>query len=257
MENKKLIKLATRAGRIILESGGETYRVEETINRLLASFGAASAESFVTPTGIMVSMTDAQGEIVSLIERITKSTPDLEKVSRINDLSRRVSQGGVTVAQFESELSEIDAKSTYSIRMQLLMAALCCTSFTLLFGGNALDGAIALMISPGVRLIQILARSIRLNSIFINILGSAFVAAMALLLTHLLPYPSHLDSIIIGSITLLLPGIAFTNSIRDTLMGDFLSGVARGLEAFLIAAGIAIGAGLVFSLMDLVTGGVL
>ena len=44
---------------------------------------------------------------------------------------------------------------------------------------------------------------------------------------------------------LLVPGLAITNAIRDTIAGDLVSGLARAIEAFLVAIGIAIGSGII------------
>ena len=43
------------AGRIIMENGGETYRVEETITRMGQAFGLREVESFAVPSGIFIS----------------------------------------------------------------------------------------------------------------------------------------------------------------------------------------------------------
>ena len=53
----------------------------------------------------------------------------------------------------------------------------------------------------------------------------------------------NLDIVIISSLMPLVPGVAITNAIRDTLRGDYISGGARILEAFLTAAAIGLGAG--------------
>ena len=50
---------------------------------------------------------------------------------------------------------------------------------------------------------------------------------------------------IISSFMLLVPGLAITNAIRDTIAGDYVSGVARAADAFLCAVAIAVGAGFV------------
>ena len=47
----------------------------------------------------------------------------------------------------------------------------------------------------------------------------------------------------------LVPGVAITNAVRDTLLGDYISGAARILEAFLIAAAVALGVGTGMALM--------
>ncbi|MFH5835761.1 threonine/serine exporter family protein [Proteiniclasticum sp. C24MP] len=249
MDNRRLIKLATSAGQIILESGGEIYRVEDTITKILNSYDIRDAESFVTPTGIMVSLTDMQGDVISLIHRVSKSTVDLEKVALVNSLSRDLMVHPLPLDELERKLKEISDKEPYSIKFQLLMAALCGFSFTFLFGGSVIDATVSLFIGIFVRLLQLVTREIKLNAIFINIIGGALVAILVTVFTKIIPFETNQDTIIIGSIMLLVPGIAFTNGIRDTLMGDYLSGVSKGMEAFLIAVGIAIGAGFGLALM--------
>lgn len=249
MDNQRLIKLATMAGQIILESGGEIYRVEDTIRMILRSYHKKDAESFVTPTGIMVSLTAEDGTIVSLIRRVQKSNIDLEKVALVNSLSREVMEDPLPLDLLEERLQEISDKRPYRIPFQLIMAAICGFSFTVLFGGTFIDALIALFIGICVRLLQLGTREIKLNGIFINIIGGALVALLVHLFTQTFPFSPNGDIITIGSIMLLVPGIAFTNAIRDVLMGDYLSGVSKGMEAFLIAVGIAIGAGTVLALL--------
>lgn len=58
------------------------------------------------------------------------------------------------------------------------------------------------------------------------------------------------DIVIISCIMPMVPGVAITNAVRDTLQGDYLSGGARILEAFLKAAGIALGIGLGLSIFS-------
>ena len=47
---------------------------------------------------------------------------------------------------------------------------------------------------------------------------------------------------------ILVPGIAFTNAMRDIMAGDLTSGVNKVVEALLIATAIALGTGFVLSL---------
>ncbi|WDU83434.1 threonine/serine exporter family protein [Caloramator sp. Dgby_cultured_2] len=44
----------------------------------------------------------------------------------------------------------------------------------------------------------------------------------------------NLDKVIIGSIMILVPGIAMTNAIKDALYGDLISSFARFGEALLL-----------------------
>ena len=60
---------------------------------------------------------------------------------------------------------------------------------------------------------------------------------------------------IIGTILPLVPGIAFTNGIRDLADGDYISGAVRLLDAMLVFVCVAIGVGVVFILYHKVFGG--
>ncbi|MFQ7474032.1 MAG: threonine/serine exporter family protein, partial [Anaerovoracaceae bacterium] len=62
------------------------------------------------------------------------------------------------------------------------------------------------------------------------------------------------EPIIIGSIMLFVPGVAITNSIRDFLSGDMLSGIARMTEAVLTAVSLAAGAGVMLKLWGVIGG---
>ena len=50
-------------------------------------------------------------------------------------------------------------------------------------------------------------------------------------------------TLLTGSIMLLVPGLALTNSIRDLLEGQLVSGLTRAAEAFFVGLSAAIGTG--------------
>ena len=60
---------------------------------------------------------------------------------------------------------------------------------------------------------------------------------------------------IIGSIMPLVPGVPFTNAIRDIADGDYISGAVRMLDALLVFLCIAIGVGMGIAVMSRLTGG--
>lgn len=255
METNRILKLAAYAGRIILENGGETYRVEETICRICAAFGIKEADSFVTPTGIMISVTDDSGHTDSLIKRINSRTVNLEKISKVNDLSRRIMTRTLTLDFVENELKKIDSTKHYAENIQILASATAAGSFTLLFGGNLKDFSVALVTGAFIKIISIRLGKIQINDFFTNIIGGALAALSALICVYF-NFANHLDKIIIGSIMLLVPGLAITNAIRDTLEGDLVSGVSRAIEALFIAGAIAVGTGIVLKLWFMNFGGI-
>ena len=91
-----ILKVAVLAGQIILENGGETYRVEETIWRICMIYGADEAECYVTPTGIMCSIIH-NGDIYSLNRRVSYRTVNLDKIDLVNNLSRNIKSKNLSV----------------------------------------------------------------------------------------------------------------------------------------------------------------
>ena len=53
----------------------------------------------------------------------------------------------------------------------------------------------------------------------------------------------------------LVPGVIFTTAIRDTLNGDYAAGLARIMEAVVVALAVAAGAGMGIALFNQVLGG--
>ena len=63
------------------------------------------------------------------------------------------------------------------------------------------------------------------------------------------------DIVIIGAIMPLVPGMIFTTAIRDTLNGDFASGISRIMEAVVVALAVAAGVGAGMGLFQWLAGG--
>ena len=91
---------------------------------------------------------------------------------------------------------------------------------------------------------NIYLKNLRINEFFINIVGGALAMLLSLIFKSI-SLVVKFDGLVIGSIMLLVPGLAITNAIRDTIAGDLVSGLARAIEAFLVAIGIAIGSGMI------------
>ena len=95
-----------------------------------------------------------------------------------------------------------------------------------------------------------------LSRIVGNIGGGALVTLICIF-CHDAGLGEHLNLMIIGSIIPLVPGLAFTNGIRDIADADYISGAVRLLDAMLVFLCIAIGVGVMFTVYHRVMGGVL
>jgi len=74
MEERASIMEAIRlAGSIILENGGETYRVEDTVQRLGLALGAEDVQAFAVTSGVFITLTFIFGQLQKLLSRTFKS----------------------------------------------------------------------------------------------------------------------------------------------------------------------------------------
>ena len=105
-----MIDIAIRAGAIVLENGGETYRTEATVNKIARALGAKTVSSFVTPTVIQFSYTDDNDHYHTAIRRIKKRGVNLDKIALIDELTRRIEKKKKTYGPhfIESLLSRIE-----------------------------------------------------------------------------------------------------------------------------------------------------
>ena len=245
MDLNEILHVATFAGKIMLESGGETYRAEEIVWRICKIYGVEEAESFVTTTGVMVSICH-DGKTHSLIRRVSTRTIDLDKVHKVNDLSRNIVSRGLTVSELKEQLKLIDNGERYSDKTAILISALGAFCFVFLFGGELREALAAFLIGLVIKSVSIKFANLGINQFFINSICAGIAAIIAILLLKL-NLIVDLDKTIIGSTMLLVPGLAVTNAIRDTISGDLLAGLTRAVEAFLVAISIAIGTGAVLS----------
>ena len=254
MDTNRLLDMAAYAGKLLLESGAEIYRVEETMVRLCTCFHEVEdAQSFVTPTGIMFSIT-ADQKTVTKVLRVKSRGTDLNCIDKINDLSRRATQHDYTIDDIWRELKEIAEEKRYPFSTTLFFGALSAFGFTIFFHGTLQEAIVSFLIGMLIKSVSFVMEKREWNVFFTNALASALAATVASLIPYVEPSIDS-DIVIISSIMLLVPGLAITNAVRDTMAGDYLSGVSRAIEAFLIAIAIAVGIGVVLSMSIRLKGG--
>jgi uncharacterized membrane protein YjjP (DUF1212 family) len=245
------LDLAKSCARIILENGGETYRAEETVYRICTALGYEDTDVIAIPTGVFITVCSDGGNTGTAVKRIRTRTVNLEAIDAVNDISRGLYEHRMTAKEACARVREIRAllarRATRREKLISIFAAgMSSAFFSLLFGGSARDFIASMLCGMAV---QLAASSIRIDDTFnfaISILGGVIIGVGSIACVSLLG--GNLDKIITGAMMPLLPGIAMTNAIRDTMRGDLLSGVARAAEALLVAIAIAFGVGVVLRL---------
>ncbi|MEK4496181.1 threonine/serine exporter family protein [Ureibacillus sp. FSL W8-0352] len=225
------------AGQIMMESGAETYRVEDTMLRMARSQNL-DAQSYVTPTGIILSLGKQQKtKIISISSRIT----DLHKIAKVNNVSRKLTLKIITLDEAYDELRMIQKTNYFlPIWLQILMAAVSSACFLILFKGTWFDMPAA-FIAGGTGYLALLAIQHLTKVKFFSEFFASFVIALVAFSTVKLGYGNEIDKIIISGVMPLVPGVLITNAVRDMMAGHLTAGIAKGTEAFLTA--FAIGSG--------------
>ena len=241
MNIKLILKIASRAGKIILENGGETYRTEDAVVTICQSHGV-ECQCFATLTAIIVTVMSEDHESFTTIIRTGTRTVNLHKVNLVNDLVKRVLD--YSLDEFLLELKEVEETSRYASWLIISSYAISPAAFSLLFGGNLCDIWAISLIGLSIYLLSYSISRYELNGVFANTLGGALAPALAYFFVSI-GWIENVNSAIIGSLMLLVPGLALTNGLRDLMAGDFVTGISRVAEAALIAVSIAVGAGAV------------
>jgi len=247
-ENNKKISCILDIGELLLSNGADVNRVEDTITRLSRAFDFRNCNVHAINSSIILTLTTPENEVVTQARRITRIDTDLNKVAELNDLSRKICSGMTDLDKVGAEMAYIRKNSPYPPVMIYFAYAISAAFFTQLFGGTWQDMLFSVPIALVLRWVKVRLSHFNDNKMVDNIILSAILTFCALIGQRVFPELNS-DMVIIGDIMLLIPGLAFCNSIHDMVMGDTISGVLSMFDAVLRALSIAIGYAAVWALM--------
>lgn len=242
----KVGRVIEMAARIILENGGETYRAEDTCERISNAMGIDEVNAIALPTGFFVNLCTGGSEQRVVISRIKRRTVNLERLDRVNSVSRELTGGVISLEEAERRLEMLLIPQKSSSLLKSLFFCLSSGFFALLIGGGWFEFIAAIVCGFLVSILTRLFDKFDLYRFLISFLAGALTAVFSVLFVTVFQR-GQLEQIIIGAIMPLLPGLAMTNAIRDTMNGDLVSGTAKIFEVVMTAVAIAAGAGVVLS----------
>ena len=240
MDYNTLLDMATDLGYELAMAGAETFRVEESVSRCLAAYGVA-AEVFAIPNYLVVSIITDDGQPITRMRRIGHHGNDLDAVEKFSGLSRafcnRKPEPKVGLQWLDYVRTQI---ASYPLSVQYLGDFLGASGFALFFGGNLTDSVCAGICGILVGFISRILDTRKANQFFRTI-ASSFLMALLAYAMGALGLTRNPDAVTIGALMLLVPGLLFTNAMRDIIYGDTNSGVNRVVQVLLVAAAIALG----------------
>lgn len=238
---EELLEFAVSLANKLQACGAETYRVEETINRIVAAYGVERVDAFVIPSSIMASLETDEGQIITKIRRLKNSETMLDGIERYTALSRRICTEKPDIQEARRLLRETEKKvCRYPLPIFYLAAFLIGIGFGVFFGGGILEalaaGVCGLAIGAATRFMG----KFHANTFFTSFVCSFILGFLANAFTAV-GFSGNADITVIGAIMLLVPGFLFTNSLRDVIYGDTMSGLNRLVQVLIIAIALAFG----------------
>lgn len=244
-EDRMVLDVALEAGCLLLRNGSEIFRAEETVYRICHYYGVDSCSVFTLTNGIFLTAGSETDPYFAKVKHSTVGKSHLGKVAAINQLSREIEEGRYTVEEVAQKLKEIEAMPEKADWAKTMASGFGSGAFCFLFAGNTHDSIVAFISGILLNLFFTYIEKGKLPKITKNICGGALISVVCIL-GYQFQIGDSLKSMISGAIMPLVPGIAFTNAIRDFSDGDYISGCVRMIDAILVFLGIAIGIGFTF-----------
>ncbi len=245
-------RLALGLSHGMLSAGAETYRIEETAERVLRAYGAENIDIFAIANYLSISFESPEGEEFFAQRRVPSRSDNLDHIIKLNDLTRRICKTTPEPGQALSEVREImSSRASEKLYTQVLITGYVGFGFALMIGAGLWGALYAFVIDVILKLCIFPLQKLQVNRLFVNIIGGFIVT----ILTAFTGYfgLGHLRTVITaGSFMYLFPGISLMNSIRDLISNDTIAGLSKLLETLLAALSIAIGSGLALGVERLV-----
>lgn len=240
MEYSKLLDIATELGYQLAMSGAETFRVEESVVRMLSAYDI-EAEVFAIPNCLHISIEPVIGRPLTRMRRIGIHGNDLDAVERYSGLSRKIcAQRPAPEIAAQWLQDAIRTKRQYSMPVYFAGNFMGAFGFALLFGGSLADALCSGICGIIVGLVNRLMEKLGANQFF-RIITASFLMALPAYGMGVLGLAPNPDAVVIGALMILVPGLLFTNAMRDIIYGDTNSGINRVVQVLLVALAIALG----------------
>ena len=259
----QVLELASEAGHILLENGAEISRVEDIMARISTHYGVDSKHFFILSNGIFttgkagkVAKAGGQASTYANVDFIPIRGSQLNKVTAVNRLSYEISQGKYSVEEARVRLEEIKQIPKKADWLQILASGVASGGFGIVFGGSIMD-CLAATLSGVLLYCFVLYVSNRYLSKIVGSICNALVTMLLCITCWRLGLGESLSNIIVGAIMPLVPGVAFTNGVRDLANSDHLAGLTRLTDALLGFFCIALGGSVAFMLDGWIFGGLI
>lgn len=242
------LEIILKAGKILLSSGAEISRTEDTMNYIARAMNFKDLEAYVSNRGIFATAKKDDNTEITRIYNVPEVDINLSKIESVNALSRRITQKSITIEEVINELEKIDTMPDYLIFWRLVAYTIGASGFSYAIGSSITDSIIAGIIGLILGAYMCTIKRILNSDVLITILGSILIALLGNLFIHF-NIGSNLSVILLGAMIDIVPGVPFVNAIREYSQNNYNTGITLMMGALLTCISMAVGVAVVQSLL--------
>lgn len=242
------LEIILKAGKILLSSGAEISRTEDTMNYIARAMNFKDLEAYVSNRGIFATAKKDDNTEITRIYNVPEVDINLSKIESVNALSRRITQKSITIEEVINELEKINTMPDYSIFWRLVAYTIGASGFSYAIGSSITDSIIAGIIGLILGVYMCTIKRILSSDVLITILGSILIALLGNLFIHF-ELGSNLSVILLGAMIDIVPGVPFVNAIREYSQNNYNTGITLMMGALLTCISMAVGVAVVQSLL--------
>ena len=249
MQNIDELETVLYAGNLLLSSGAEIYRAEETMHRIAEAMHIKDLDAYVTNRGIFASGNVSGKGIESRIMSVPDKELNIDKIEAVNELSREVCSNRMDLSYLKTSLQNIANMGEQNVVEKILSYFLGAGCFSYAIGTSFRDSLCAAIIGSLVGFYMICSKYRIKSRVLITIIASVLTAVLSHFCVAI-GLGSKLSFIIIGAMMDLVPGVAFVNSVREFSQNNFATGQTLLTSALLTCVSMASGVALVEQLVS-------
>lgn len=249
MQNIDELETVLYAGNLLLSSGAEIYRAEETMHRIADAMHIEDLDAYVTNRGIFASGNVPGKGIESRIMSVPDKELNIDKIEAVNELSREVCSNRMDLLYLKTSLQNIANMGEQNVAEKILSYFLGAGCFSYAIGTSFRDSLCAAIIGSLVGFYMICSKYRIKSRVLITIIASVLTAVLSHFCVAI-GLGSKLSFIIIGAMMDLVPGVAFVNSVREFSQNNFATGQTLLTSALLTCVSMASGVALVEQLVS-------
>lgn len=230
-------------GRAFLAYGVPAHRFEEGMARICARLGI-QGQFFALPTAFFASL-ESGGQRWTFFERCGASDLDLEKLSRVQELTEDLLAGRIDArASAERVRALLAAPPRWGRTLTVLSFGVGSMPAASFFGGGWREAALTGLLGLLVGLAAVLLGRREGLARLIHPVAGLLVGFLAVWLAHAVPNVSP-QILTVAGLIVLLPGLRLVVAMNELATGNLVAGTARlvdtGMTFLALGFGVALG----------------